>query len=235
MSRNKSVLILSDMHYPYNHADIVAFLQSLNKKYKFDKVISVGDELDYHALSFHDSDPDLMAAGDELETAIKRLQPLYKMFPEIDLVDSNHGSMVYRRQKAHGIPRRAIKSYRDVLEAPRGWRWHDDLTLKLSDGSPVYVCHGRSKNGLALSQSMGMSCIQGHYHENFEVRYWGNKIGLYWSMMVGCLIEKSSLAFAYNNLNLKRPLIGCAGIIQGQPRLFPMVLDSKARWTGFVP
>jgi hypothetical protein len=223
------------MHYPYNHADILQFLAALNKKYKFDKVVSVGDELDFHALSFHDSDPDLMAAGDELETAINRMKPLYKLFPEIELVDSNHGSMVYRRQKAHGIPRRAIKPYRDVLEAPRGWRWHEDLTLSLSDGSKAYVCHGQSKNGLTLSQSMGMSCIQGHYHENFEVRYWANKLGLFWSLMVGCLIDKISLAFSYNKLNLKRPIIGCAGIIHGQPRLFPMVLDKNGRWTGFVP
>lgn len=223
------------MHYPYNQADILQFLAALNKKYKFDKVISVGDELDFHALSFHDSDPDLMSAGDELETSINRLKPLYKLFPEIDLVDSNHGSMVYRRQKAHGIPRRAIKSYRDVLEAPRGWKWHDDLTISLNDGSKVYVCHGRQKNGLSLSQSMGMSCVQGHYHENFEVRYWGNSLGLNWSMMVGCMIDKDSLAFAYNKLNLKRPIIGCGGIINGQPRLFPMVLKSNGRWNGLVP
>lgn len=235
MSRNKAVLVLSDLHYPYNHADVIAFLQALDKKYKFDKVISVGDELDFHALSFHDSDPDLMSPGDELEIAIKRMQPLFKMFPEIQLVDSNHGSMVYRRQKAHGIPRRAIKSYRDVLEAPKGWTWQEDLVVKISDGSSVYVCHGKSKNGLALSQSMGMSCIQGHFHESFEVRYWGNKIGLFWSMLVGCMIENSSLAFAYNKINLKRPLIGCGGIIDGQPRLFPLIMDKNGRWTKQVP
>ena len=235
MSGFKSVLILSDMHYPFNHPDIIAFLKALKKKYKFDKVISVGDELDFHALSFHDSDPDLMSPGDELETAIRRMRPLYKLFPKVDLVESNHGSMVYRRQKAHGIPRRAIKSYRDVIEAPRAWNWHEDLTIKLCDGSLVYICHGRAKNGLVLSQSMGMSCIQGHYHENFEIRYWGNKIGLFWSLMVGCLIEKSSFAFAYNNLNLKRPIIGCAGLIYGQPRLFPMIIKANGRWNGQVP
>lgn len=235
MSRNKAVLILSDMHYPYNHADIIAFLAALKKKYKFDKVVSVGDELDFHALSFHDSDPDLMSPGDELETAINRLKPLYKLFPKVDLVDSNHGSMVYRRQKAHGIPRRAIKSYRDVIEAPKGWHWHDDLTINLCNGQSVYICHGRQKNGMNLSQSQGMSCVQGHYHENFEVRYWGNSLSLNWSMMVGCLIEKDSLAFAYNKLNLKRPIIGCGGIIDGLPRLFPMVLRKNGRWNGQVP
>lgn len=235
MSRYKSVLVISDMHFPYNHADLYEFLAALEKKYKFDKVISVGDELDFHALSFHDSDPDLMGPGDELQTSINRLAPIYKLFPEVDLVDSNHGSMVYRRQKAHGLPRHVIKSYRDVIEAPKGWRWHDDYLLKVNDGTNVYVCHGKSAEILKLSMSMGMSCIQGHYHEKFEIRYWGNKLGLFWGMIVGCLIENSSLAFAYNKLNLKRPVIGCGGIINSQPRLFPMVLDSKGRWNKEVP
>ena len=115
----KSVLVISDQHYPYNHADTLEFLEALKKKYKFDKVIHIGDEIDAHALSFHDSDPDLMSAGDELKTCINRVKPLYKLFPEVDLVESNHGSMVYRRQKAHGLPRSVIKSYREILEAPK--------------------------------------------------------------------------------------------------------------------
>lgn len=235
MSRYKSVLIISDLHYPYNHPDVIAFLQALKKKYKFDKIISVGDELDYHAISFHDSDPDLMAPGDELETSIRRLKPIYKLFPEMDLVESNHGSLVYRKQKAHGLPRHVIKSYRDILEAPKGWRWHDDLIIKANDGSNVYICHGKSSDVLRHSMSMGMSVVTGHFHERFEIRYWGNKLGLYYGMIVGCLIENSSLAFAYNKLNLKRPVIGCGGIINGLPRLFPMVLNAKGRWIKEVP
>lgn len=235
MSNYKSVLIISDQHYPYNHADILEFLEALNKKYKFDKIVNIGDELDYHALSFHDSDPDLMSAGDELQTAINRMKPLYKLFPEMDLVESNHGSMVYRKQKAHGIPRRAIKSYRDILEAPKGWRWHDDLILKMNDGNQVYFCHGKVGDVLKHSMSLGMSVVTGHFHERFEIRYWGNKLGLYFGMIVGCLIENSTMAFAYNKLNLKRPVIGCGGIINGLPRLFPMVLNKNGRWNGEVP
>ncbi|HEY9705642.1 MAG TPA: metallophosphoesterase [Allocoleopsis sp.] len=232
---NKSILIISDLHYPYNHPDVIDFLKALDKKYKFDKIISVGDELDYHAISFHDSDPDLMSAGDELQTSINRMKPLYKLFPDMDLVESNHGSLVYRKQKAHGLPRSVIKSYRDILEAPKTWRWHDDLLIKTNTGDNVYICHGKSADVLKLSMSMGMSCIQGHYHEKFEIRYWGNKLGLYFGMIVGCLIENSSLAFAYNKLNLKRPVIGCGGIINGQPRLFPMLLNKNGRWTKDVP
>ena len=50
----------------------------LKKKYKPDKVIHIGDEVDKHAMSFHDSDPDLPSAGDELRMSlplIKELEP----------------------------------------------------------------------------------------------------------------------------------------------------------------
>lgn len=234
-SKNKSVLIISDLHYPYNHPDVLAFFEALKKKYKFDRIICVGDELDYHALSFHDADPDLMSAGEELETSIRRLKPLYKLFPDVDLVESNHGSMVYRKQKHHGIPRRVFKSYKDILEAPKGWHWHEDLIITLPNKEDVYICHGKSKDALRLTLTEGMHTVQGHYHENLEVRFRANKKGLLWSMMVSCLIENSSFAFAYNKVNVNNVINGCGGIIDSEPRLFPMRLKANGRWNGKVP
>lgn len=230
MAGFKSIVVLSDIHAPYNHPDLVAFCKYLDKKYKPDKVLCLGDEVDNHSWSFHDPDPELLSPGAELETAINRLKPLMKMWPDMDIMESNHGSMVYRKQKAHGLPVGLFKSYREILGAPKGWKWHEDLTLKASDGMPIYFCHGRSKNVLKLSQSLGMSCIQGHYHEDFSVHYWGNSMGLYWAATAGCLIEKSSLAFAYGKLNLKRPIIGTICIKQGHPVFEAMLLDKTGRW-----
>jgi hypothetical protein len=226
----KSILIISDLHYPFNHPDVIAFLRAIKAKFKPDKVVSLGDEIDGNSISFHDREPDLMSPREELETAISRLQPLYKLFPEVDLVESNHGSLVYRRGKYAGLPRHVLKGYREVIQAPKGWKWHSDLKLKMSDGNKVYICHGRSANGLKLSQSMGMSTCQGHYHSTFEAQYWGNSEGLYWSVIAGCLIDNDSLAFSYNKLQLKRPVIGCVVILDGHPKLLPMVLDSDGRW-----
>jgi hypothetical protein len=227
-----SILVISDQHFPYNHPDIVRFLAAIKKKYKPDKVVNIGDELDYHAASYHDTDPDLLGAGDELETGRKKMLPMFKLFPEMDLLESNHGSMAFRKAKTSGLPSQVIRPYKEVLGAPKGWKWHDDLVVYGSDGMPIYFCHGKAKDILKLSQSMGMKAVSGHFHENFEVRYWGNKLGLYWGMIVGCLIDNDSLAFAYNKLNLKRPLIGCGVIINGHPKLIPMVLNKSGRWNG---
>lgn len=221
---NSRILFISDAHIPYHHQDMLGFLEMLKKRYDPTRVICIGDELDHHSISFHDSDQDLFSAGHELQEALKVVKELHSMFPEMDIVDSNHGSLVYRKAKHHGIPRHCIKSYNEILGVDDGWQWHQDITLELPNGESVYVHHGKSANGLQLSQTMGMSCVQGHFHEKFNVAYWANSLGLYFSMQIGCLIDDESYAFAYNNVNLKRPIIGTGLIIDGYPVLEAMPL-----------
>ena len=230
--RNKTILVISDTHFPYQHPDTIQFLKALKSEYKFDRVIHIGDEIDGHAISFHNHDPDLISPSDEFQLSVERLQPLYELFPKVDVIESNHGSLVYRKGKALGLPRHVFKSYREILKAPRGWKWQFDLTLRASNGENIYFCHGKTAASGRLSKNMGMHTVQGHYHGKFEIIYWANPNGLYWDLRVGCLINGKSLAFAYDNTNLPRPIIGTAVILNGQPRLHPMILDKRGRWTG---
>jgi len=229
---NSRILIISDMHIPYHHKDSIKFLQYLKDKYNPTRVICMGDEVDHHSLSFHDSDPDLHSAGDELNKALPVIAELYKMFPNMDIMDSNHGSLVWRKAKAHGIPRHYIKSYNDVLGVGDGWKWHFELTIKLPNGNLCYFHHGKVNDVVRLSQQMGMCAVQGHYHEAFKIGYWGNPVGLFWGMQTGCLIDDNSYAFSYNNVNIKRPIIGTGLIIDNQPVLEPMILDTNGNWIG---
>lgn len=229
---NSRVLLISDLHIPYHHQDSLEFLQHLKDKYNPTRIICLGDEMDKHSLSYHDSDPDLMSAGDELDAGKKVIKKLYKMFPDMDLLDSNHGSLVWRKAKTNGIPKAYIKSYNDVLEVGNGWKWSYDLTIELPDDSKVYLHHGKVADVTKLSQQMGMNAVQGHYHEKFKVEYWGNPDKLNWSMQCGCLIDNESYAFNYNNVNVKRPVIGTGLIIDSHPVLEPMILDENGRWKG---
>lgn len=221
---NSRILFISDLHFPYHHPKVFEFLEGLKHRYDPTRVICLGDELDKHSLSFHDSDPDLDSAGPELQKSLKHIKRLKAMFPEMDLIDSNHGSMVYRKAKHHGIPRAYIKPYNEVLQVGDGWKWHMDLTIQLPDGQWVYIHHGKGSDAAQVSQSMGMSYVCGHYHEKFGIQYWANPNGLYWAMNSGCLIDDNSLAFAYNNTNLKRPIVGTSLIIDGVPILEAMPL-----------
>lgn len=229
---NQRILLISDLHIPYHHEDALEFLQYLKDKYNPTRIISLGDELDKHALSFHDSDPDLPSAGDELRQSLPVIAELHTMFPNMDILDSNHGSLVYRKSKHHGIPRHYIKSYREVLEVGDGWTWHHDMTLDMPDGKKVYLCHGKMSDVTKMSQQVGMCAVAGHYHNAYKVEYWGNSFQLYWAMQAGCLINDKSLAFAYNKLTVKRPVIGTGLIIDGQPILEPLIMDDDGRWVG---
>lgn len=224
MERNKRILFISDMHIPYHHPNTIPFLKMLKERYNPTRVICLGDELDKHALSFHDSDPDLMSAGDELRAALPVIAELHELFPVMDLIDSNHGSMVFRKAKHHGIPRHYLKSYNDVLQVGVGWKWSHDLTLTLPNGHKVFVHHGKSAEAIKTSQAMSMSHVCGHFHESFGVKFWANPHDLFFAINSGCLIHDDSYAYSYNNTNLKRPIIGTSLIIDGVPVLEAMSL-----------
>lgn len=231
MKNCKSILVISDLHCPYQHPDTLSFLAACKKKYNPDTIVCIGDEVDFHALSYHESNPDLDNAGEELNKAIKALKPIYKLFPNCIVVESNHGSMVLRKAITGGIPKKAIRSYNEILEAPKGWKWVDDVILKTELG-PVYFCHGKSAAAGKLASLYGCSAVQGHFHEKAQIHYISTPERLMFDMHTGCLANDKSLALQYNKINPKRPIVSIAMIINGLPALVPMVLNSNHRWTG---
>lgn len=229
----RRILVLSDMHHPYCHPDTVPFLTALKKKYKFDKVVCIGDENDFHSMSFHDSDPDLDSAGRELDLAIQSIKPIYKLFPKVSVVESNHGSMVLRRALASGMPKKVLRGYNEILDAPKGWEWKFDLRLNTPLG-PVYFCHGKSGQAGRLASQYGMSCVQGHYHEKAQITYISTPERLMFDAHTGCLADDKSLALGYNKVNPRRPIVSLLIIIDGIPQLVPMILKKGGRWVGHL-
>jgi hypothetical protein len=226
--------LISDLHAPYQHPDALDFIKRIKDIYNLNRWICLGDEVDYHAISFHDADQELFSAGHELNEAKGFMKDLSSLIPKLDVLESNHGSLVFRKAKHHGIPVALLKSYNEMLDVSDSWEWHFEMTVKLDNKMQLYLHHGKSADVFKLSQAQGMCAAQGHYHEKFNIHYWGNSLGLYWGMQCGCLIDPKSLAFAYNKNNLKRPIIGTGVIIDDQPLLIPMVLDKKGRWVGRI-
>ena len=227
----KSILVISDMHHPYAHPDTVPFLKAVKDKYEPDTVVCIGDEADFHDSSFHDSNPDLDSAGVELNKAIESLKPIYKLFPKVTVVESNHGSMMLRKALVGKIPRKAIKSYNEVLDAPKGWKWVFDTIVK-TDLGPIYFCHGKTGTPGRLASQYGMSSIQGHFHEKAQITYISTPERLMFDAHTGCLADDKSLALGYNKINVKRPIVSILVVLNGIPQIIPMVLSRKGRWTG---
>lgn len=230
---NKSILVISDLHIPFEHPDCLSFLKAVKKKYKPTTVVQIGDEVDFHALSFHDSNSDLPSAGDELKLSVKKLKAYTKLFPKVTVIESNHGSMILRQALANGIPKAVLKSYQDVLQTPKGWVWKFDLTLDTPIG-PIYFCHGKSGAAGRLASQYGMSCIQGHFHEKAQITYISTPEKLMFDAHTGCLADDKSLALGYNKINPKRPVVSLIVVINGIPQIVPMILNKKGRWIGIL-
>jgi predicted phosphodiesterase len=226
----KRILIISDLHYPYARIDSIDFLKEIKKQYKPDFVVNIGDEIDSHALSFHDSDPDLPSAGDELRMAKENIKELESLFPKMVLLDSNHSSLVYRRSRKYGIPKAYIKNYNDFLGVSNKWKWVDNLTVTLPNKQRCFMTHGISSNVTKVSQLNSQNVIQGHYHGQFKIEYWANSDALMWGMQVGCLVQQQSMAFRYSRNFKTKFIMGCGMVIDSQPKLIPCVLDKKGLW-----
>jgi hypothetical protein len=230
----KRVLVIPDTHIPYAHPDYMKFLKYLKSKYTPDLAIHLGDELDYHAISFHDSDSSLFSADRELDNAIIELQEgLHKEFPRLLVLESNHGSLVYRKMKANGLPIRVLKSMQE-LYGTKLWSWHHEILLSTKLG-PVYFCHGKSSAYGKLAKEMGCSAIQGHFHSKFEITWHNSATGSRFNAFAGCLVDERSMAMAYARNSLPKPIHGAILIDErGLPRLLKMKLNARGRWDGFT-
>jgi hypothetical protein len=204
-------------------------------------VIHNGDEVDNHALSFHNSDPSLKSAGPELQEAKIGVWKLEEMFPNMRLLESNHGSLAYRKAKAHGIPAVYIKNYRQVLFADesgdptgkgKGWSWHARVRIENEWGRDMQFQHIGTGDLMQLAAMENANLSVGHAHGKYGIGYTSSQVDTYWSLYTGWLGDYEALAFAYGKDIPKKPVLGCAMIIEGVPQLIPMRVDKHNRWTG---
>jgi predicted phosphodiesterase len=228
------LMVLSDLHSPVNHPDAIDFIIELKRQFKPDLVCSVGDEVDLGAFSYHEKDPSLPSPGHELEQAIEILRPLYKEIPRMIIAESNHGSLIHRKAKTAGLPVRVLKSYREVLDAPEGWEWRFEIQVQFPDGDKCLIHHSYGSNALLAAQRRGVSTITGHTHTQQSISFWQNLDKTYFAMVVGCLVDETSMAMSYSKNNVGRPLLGCGVVESGQPKIARMILDKFGRWVGKI-
>ena len=77
-----------------------------------------------------------------------------------------------------------------------------------------------------------MNVVQAHYHTKAVINYISSPEKLMWAMNVGCLINQKSQSFAYAKNFKTRFILGSAMIVDGYPKLLPMVLNNKGNWIG---
>lgn len=204
-----TVLCIGDLHAPFDLDDYFDFVVKVADEYNPDQIVFIGDVIDNHYTSYHETDPDGMGGCDELDLAIDRLKRWHDEFPEAYVTIGNHDRMVMRKSQTSHVPKRWIKSYAEVLNTP-GWYFTDRVDI---DG--VQYIHGEAGTARMKCRADMMSTVQGHLHTQAYTDWVVGRRFRIFGMQVGCGIDASSYAMAYAKSG-KKPAIGCGIIINGQ-------------------
>ncbi len=208
------ILVIGDLHAPAIKDGYLEFCKGLKKKYKCNRIIQIGDEVDWHASSYHEADPDLQGAGDELTAAIKQLKPWYKAFPVMELINGNHTLIVKRKIFSAKLSSRVMRDYGDIIEAPKTWTWTDRLEIDSPTG-PIQFVHGGPVATTKARNDM-MSTVSGHFHAKCYVQWTVGRRFKYFACQTGAGVDDDHLCMAYGK-SFAKSAIGAVVILDGVP------------------
>ena len=205
----KNVLIIGDLHEPFCLDNYLQHCIETYYKYKCNEVVFIGDIIDNHASSYHETDPDGHSAGQELKMAIQRIKEWYKAFPKATVIIGNHDRLIMRKAYSSGLSKLWIKDYAEVLGTP-GWNFTESIEI-----DDVLYIHGEGGTARARVRRDLQSIVQGHLHSQAYIDWCvGAKFKLF-GMQVGCGIDHKSYAMAYGKEGPK-PAIACGVVLQGE-------------------
>jgi metallophosphoesterase superfamily enzyme len=200
------ILVIGDLHTPFEHRDYLQHCKDVRKFYKTTHTIFIGDIIDAHYSSFHETNPDGWGAGDELEKATEKLYQWHKAFIGADVILGNHDRMAMRKIMSSGLSQRWLRGIDEVLNTP-SWKYH---MRRVYDG--VLYIHGEGVTARTKAQRAGRSVVQGHRHSESYVWYNPKDSGTQFGVQVGCGVDADTYAFAYAK-DHPAPVMSCAVVL----------------------
>ena len=219
------VLVIPDLHFPFEHERALKFCKAVYKRFNCNKVICTGDLLDLHQISRHVSETDGHGAMEELALAKKSVLAWAKAFPTMVITIGNHDAIPKRQAKEVGLPSAYLRDLKDVYGMPSGWRLtnryeHEGVLYLHNAGSGKYAAINKARE-----QSVSVAC--GHTHKHGGTIYYTNPRNIFFGLQVGCLIDKSTYAMRYSDGEI---CLGCGVVLDGHEAYFvPMKMDKDLR------
>jgi len=214
--KERRILVIGDIHAPFELDGYLDFCIKTYAKYLCNQVIFIGDIIDNHHTSYHETSSDAMGGADELHHAIKSVRKWRDAFPEADVLIGNHDRLVMRKAQTSDIPSRWIKSYNEVLGT--NWNWVERIVY---DG--VQFVHGEGGTARTKARNDMQSTCQGHIHTQAYTEWMVGRNFRIFGMQVGCGVDGTSYATAYAK-NFKKQAIGC-GIVLGGHTAINCLMD----------
>lgn len=207
-NKESRVLVIGDLHAPFDLDSYFDFCVDTYAKFNCNKVVFIGDVIDNHYSSYHETDANGLGGGQELDLAIDRLRRWYKQFPDAYVTIGNHDRIIMRKAQSSAVPAKWIKSYKEVLETPK-WKFVEEVVM-----DDVLYIHGEGGTAKTKAKADMQSVVQGHLHTQAYTEYFVGRKARVFGTQVGCGIDYKSYAMAYAKAG-KRPAIGNAVIIGG--------------------
>ncbi len=214
------VLAFSCLHAPAMHGGFIRFLKSVERKYKCNRVVCLGDLVDWSSVNYHDKDPSLPSPAEEYKLARKQVAKLHKAFPKADHLIGNHDCLPNRKAQSVLLPEEVMADFK-TLWGLDGWTIHHRYAdLKIDN---VIYRHGdKGKGGSRLAalpnaKEEHHSLVQGHLHAQFGIEFAANHDRAIFGMQVGSGAAPSHPNMRYSKVYSARPILGCGVVINGNP------------------
>lgn len=201
---NRNILVIADTHEPFSLNGYREFCYGVYKKYNCNHVIHLGDLIDSHFSSYHETSPDGLGGKDELSAARRRVREWAKMFPRVDICTGNHDRIIMRKAMTGGIPSAWIKNFNEVLGI--NWNWNSSFYY-----DNVVYRHGVNSIGSTSTLNEGCSIVQGHAHSMSRIIDKVGQGGAVFGFQIGSGIDHNSYAMLYSE---KKPVIGCGVVLE---------------------
>lgn len=208
--------MIGDIHAPFSLNGYLDFCKEVYAKHNLNQVIFIGDILDNHYSSYHETDPNGLSGGDELDIAIAQVADWSEAFPVADVIIGNHDRLIMRKAFSSAVPKEWIKSYNEVLGT--NWNWTERIVY-----DNVQFVHGEGGTARTKARNDMMSTVSGHIHTQAYCEWLVGRNFKVFGMQVGCGIDASSYAAAYAR-NFRRQAIGC-GVVLGGHTAFNCLME----------
>lgn len=203
----KNVLVIGDLHLPFSLDGYLEHCIKVYEKHNCDTVVFIGDILDLHFSSYHETSTEGYGATQEHDLSVEMLKKWYHAFPKAYVTIGNHDALIYRKAMSAGISKRWIQNYSQVLGTP-GWEWVTDVVI-----DDVLYTHGTTNAYTKAKQNL-MSTVQGHLHSQAGIQFYVGAKSRIFGFQVGCGVDMKSYAMEYGR-NFPKPVISCGVVIDG--------------------
>tara|TARA_R110000765_G_scaffold268842_1_gene367852 strand:+ start:3382 stop:4215 length:834 start_codon:yes stop_codon:yes gene_type:complete len=210
-----NVLVIGDLHEPFCLPEYLNFCKRQQIKHNCGTVIFIGDVVDNHYSSYHETSNQAMGANQELKVAKRKIKAWYKAFPNATVLIGNHDRLVARKAQTAGIADEWIRSYSEVLDTP-GWTFTHAIEVH-----GIMYTHGEGGTARKKMKDEHQSQVGGHLHSQAYVEWSVGTNHRHFGMQVGCGIDHNSYAMAYGR-SFKKPVISCGVVLN--KGTFPMVI-----------